>query len=128
MKVLDGEPELQVDESSSVAVPDYEAADLERITGRTNCCTWSCRSHNVLGFIVVVVKLAKRFEKTDDGYVGFVTLVDRRSMALKILLLGADEEWTVDLAVNSVVRMCGSVEKTSKLGMSSTQLFILFCR
>ncbi|KAH7704207.1 hypothetical protein AAVH_28611, partial [Aphelenchoides avenae] len=62
----------------------------------------------------LIVKLAKRFERTDDGFTGFATMVDKRSCALKVFLLGPEEQWPVHLTVNSVVRVLGIVEKINK--------------
>lgn len=59
------------------------------------------------------MKVAKRFEKNTDGYVGYATMVDKRSLALKVLLLDNLQNWPTDLAVNSVVRLGGSLEKNS---------------
>lgn len=59
------------------------------------------------------MKLAKRFEPIVEGYSGFATMVDKRSLALKVHLLGSDLQWPVELPVNSVIRIGGSVEKNS---------------
>ncbi|KAH7696240.1 hypothetical protein AAVH_36692, partial [Aphelenchoides avenae] len=87
-------------ENASEIFSELEAADVERISERA------------VGF--VVVKVAKRFEKNTDGYVGYATMVDKRSLALKVLLLDNLQNWPTDLAVNSVVRLGGSLEKNNR--------------
>ncbi|KAH7704742.1 hypothetical protein AAVH_28063 [Aphelenchoides avenae] len=86
--------------TSHEVFPEYEAAQVERITDATLC--------------FIVVKLAKRFEPIVEGYSGFATMVDKRSLALKVHLLGSDLQWPVELPVNSVIRIGGSVEKNNR--------------